>query len=99
MPNHFEDRASGEVYHLNGAPVELVRQHAAPWGHTWIARYIDEDATFAIEPCYLSFLGWDLLGHIVNGSYVALPACELSVCVLGAGHEGAHRDSEGACWS
>jgi hypothetical protein len=67
MPNHFEDRHAGEAYDLNGAPVVLVRQHAASWGHTWIVRYVDEDRTFAIEPGGLDLLGWELLGHVVDG--------------------------------
>lgn len=77
MPNHFEDRHAGEVYDLNGAPVVLVRQHAANWGHTWIACYMDDYSaarggrTFAIEPGCMELLGWELLGHIVDGRFIS----------------------------
>lgn len=76
MPNHFEDRHAGEVYDLNGAAVVLIRQHAANWGHTWIVRYIEDEPgrLFAIEPGGLDMLGWELLGHVRGGSFVALTA-------------------------
>jgi hypothetical protein len=74
MPNHFTDRHAGEVYDLNGAPVVLVRQHAAHEGHTWIVRYIDDapGQTFAVEPYYLGKLGWTLLGHVKRGIFTSL---------------------------
>ena len=78
MPNHFTDRERGEIYDLNGAPVVLMRQRSAPWGQTWVVRYVDEgpDAAFSIEPGYLDDLGWELLGR--DGKL--FPSTEGAVC-------------------
>jgi len=79
MPNHFEDRRPGEVYDLNGAPVVLMRQRAAPWGQTWIVRYLRDtpDVAFSLEPGYLNLLSWELLGHVGHDGYVPVPRCAL----------------------